>query len=181
MSLAKKCHVCGYENKESEFFCHNCGIDISFVSAPTSAKPAKARIDLTSNKEKRVCPKCNQSNDAVFVLCTNCGFDLSAASSTKAPRLLLVIGDKNYECKSGDVLGREGTVAREFFSTIGTVSRKHVTFTLRDGQWFLSIPQSVQNISQLDGNELPRGQEHPLQREHTLKLSSQCEVRLRVE
>ncbi len=66
------------------------------------------------------------------------------------------------------------------FSGIGTVSRRHALLTQRDGQWFVTALAGVQNITQLDGRELPRGTPQPLTGEHTLKLSTQCEVRLRV-
>jgi hypothetical protein len=97
-----------------------------------------------------------------------------------AARLFLIIGQESFECKDGDVLGREGTVARPYFSGIGTVSRKHAGLAHREGCWFVTVSPGVQNITQLDGREIPRGVAQPLCREHVLKLSTQCEVRLKV-
>jgi len=112
----------------------------------------------------------------------NCGFDLSAArpGANQANRLFLVIGRENFECKDGDTLGREGTLARSFFSGIGTVSRRHASLTHRNGCWFVTVSPTVQNMTQLDGRELPRGVDQPLSGEHILKLSTQCEVRLTI-
>jgi len=179
----KKCQVCGTENAEGDFFCQNCGAEISLPAAAgapvVSAADAKAAAPA---KAPRVCPKCGQANEAVFSLCTNCGSELPAArlDAAQAQRLLLIIGKETFECKDGDTLGREGTVAKAFFSAIGTVSRKHVGLALREGAWFVTVSPSVQNITQLDGREIPRGVAQPLLGEHVLRLSTQCEVRLKV-
>jgi predicted component of type VI protein secretion system len=90
------------------------------------------------------------------------------------------VGAQKFECRDGDFIGREGTVGCQVFSGIGTVSRRHVSLSLRDGQWFLTALAGVQNITQLDGRELPRGVPQPLTGEHMLKMSTQCEVRLKV-
>ncbi|HXU79617.1 MAG TPA: hypothetical protein VN794_23755 [Methylomirabilota bacterium] len=100
--------------------------------------------------------------------------------AAQAQRLLLIIGKESFECKDGDTLGREGTVAKAFFSAIGTVSRKHVGLALREGAWFVIVSPTVQNITQLDGREIPRGVAQPLLGDHVLRLSTQCEVRLKV-
>ena len=52
--------------------------------------------------------------------------------------------------------------------------------TRRDGQWFVTALAGVPNITQLDGRELPRGTPHSLTGEHTLKMSTQCEGKLKV-
>jgi hypothetical protein len=178
----KKCHVCGCENSESDFFCQNCGIDISLVGIAHPASPTETSRPAVESpaSSQRVCPKCGQSNDAVFMLCRHCGFDFSASPAVNATHLSLVIGSEVFECKDGDVLGRDGTVARPFFSAIGTVSRKHVSLVNRNGAWFVAVCPGVQNITRLDDNELKSGTEQPLTGEHVLKLSTQCEVRLRV-
>jgi hypothetical protein len=118
----------------------------------------------------------------VLVLCTNCGGDLtlSGTGAKAAGRLLLMVGQETFECRSGDVLGREGTVAGWLFASIKTVSRKHATLTKKEGGWFITVSLDVHNMTQLDGKELPRGVAQPLSGEHVLKLSTQCEVRLKV-
>ena len=165
-------------------------------AAPTPATPA---IGVAP---KKVCPLCGAINEFFALLCggAGCGNDLSAvvpsggtsaankaaAQPTVAPAapalpvLLLSVGAQNFECRDGDFIGREGTVGCQVFSGLGTVSRRHVSVTLRDGQWFLTALAGVQNITQLDGRELPRGVPQPLTGEHTLKMSTQCEVRLKV-
>jgi hypothetical protein len=115
-------------------------------------------------------------------LCTRCGFELAEAGSGSSggKRLLLIVGEETFECKHGDILGREGTVARPFFSAIGTVSRKHAGLSEREGAWFVTVSPAVQNITQLDGREIPRGVGQALSGDHLLRLSTQCEVRLKV-
>lgn len=165
-------------------------------SAPSPAVPA------VGASAKKVCPLCGTVNEFFALLCggTGCGNDLSAVvpsggapavekapaqpvatpASPALPGLLLSVGAQNFECRDGDIIGREGTVGCQVFSGIGTVSRRHVSFTQRDGLWFVTALSGVQNITQLDGRELPRGAPQPLTGEHTLKMSTQCEVRLRV-
>lgn len=164
--------------------------------APTAAAPVVAA------SAKKICPLCGTVNESFALLCggAGCGNDLSAvvpsggapaAEPTPAqpaatpaapalPALVLSVGAQNFECRDGDIIGREGTVGCQVFSGIGTVSRRHVSFTRRDGQWFVTALAGVQNITQLDGRELPRGAPQPLTGEHTLKMSTQCEVRLKV-
>ena len=169
--------------------------------AEPQAVPAPAPAAVTVAPQK-VCPLCGAMNEFFALLCggAGCGNDLSAvvpSGGTPAPNctpsqpaaapagpalptLLLSVGAQKFECRDGDFIGREGTVGCQVFSGIGTVSRRHVSLTLRDGQWFLTALAGVQNITQLDGRELPRGAPQALTGEHTLKMSTQCEVMLKV-
>lgn len=169
----KPCPVCGCNNAESDFFCQNCGIEISLAAAGAKPTPPPA----APASPARVCPKCGARNEPVFLLCTVCGFDLAAAHG---PRLVLIAGAEQFECRDGDVLGRDGTIARSFFSGIRTVSRQHARLTRRDGRWFVTVSPSVPNITELDGREIPRGAEQLLTGAHVLKLSTQCEVGLKL-
>ena len=163
------------------------------LAPPTPAKAPAA---------KRICPLCGTANEAFALLCDGpgCGNDLSAVTpsggaraaenifsatanapaAAQFPTLRLTVGTQNFECRDGDIIGREGTIACQIFSGVGTVSRRHVTLTRREQQWFVTVLPGVQNITQLDGRELPRGTPHPLTAEHTLKMSTQCEVKLKV-
>lgn len=93
--------------------------------------------------------------------------------------LFLVVGTMQYECHEGDVLGREGTIANQAFNSIKTVSRRHVSIAKQNGQWRIAVLPGVVNKTLLDGRELTVAGA-ALTGEHTLQLSSQCEVRLRV-
>jgi hypothetical protein len=183
---AKKCPGCAGEIAEADFFCPNCGMDISLVrTGALGAAPRKAAPESPAApplEEQRVCPKCGHADQPFFILCTQCGFDLSAANpgSNQAARLFLRAGPEKFECKSGDILGRDGTVARSFFRAAGTVSRQHARLTQRDGRWFVTVLPTVKNITELDGRELPSGTEQSLDNQHVLKLSTQCEVALQV-
>ncbi|MEQ2006447.1 MAG: FHA domain-containing protein [Limisphaerales bacterium] len=170
--------------------------EVEAEPTPAAAAPAVAV------SAKKVCPLCGTVNEFFALLCggAGCGNDLSAVvpsggapaaeraqaqsaatpASPALPGLLLSVGAQNFECRDGDTIGREGSVGCQIFSGIGTVSRRHVSFTQCDGQWFVTALAGVQNITQLDGRELPRGAPQPLTGEHTLKMSTQCEVRLKV-
>lgn len=201
---------CGQANAEHDAFCARCGQPIFDVvavateppkpearaeSAPAAAAPAVAAA------AKKVCPLCGAVNESFALLCggAGCGNDLSAVvpsggtpakqvpeppaaapASPALPALLLSVGAQSFECRDGDFIGREGTVGCQVFTGLGTVSRRHVSLARRDGQWFLTALAGVQNITQLDGRELPRGVPQPLTGEHALKMSTQCEVKLKV-
>lgn len=170
--------------------------EVKLESAPAPVAPAAVAAP------KKVCPLCGTINECFALLCggAGCGNDLSAvvpsggtealvktpAQPASAPAasvlsgLLLSVGAQSFECRHGDLIGREGTVGCQVFSGIGAVSRRHVSLTQCDGQWFVTVLAGVRNMTQLDGRELPRGTPQPLTGEHTLKMSTQCEVKLRV-
>ena len=157
----------------------------------------------------KICPRCAAQNDSIDVLCGTCGESIRAvlpspattgtpASSNNAcsplpvtmleptpPKLWLIVGSQSFECKSGDVLGRAGTVACQVFAGIPTVSGRHVALELRDRVWHiinLPVPpgRPGKNVTQVDGREVPIGSAVALTSEHVLRLSTRCEVRLRV-
>ena len=94
-------------------------------------------------------------------------------------RLYLVVGAAQYECREGDILGREGTIANQVFNAIKTVSRRHVHISKQGRQWHLAPLPGVVNKTLLDGRDLP-ADGSALTADHTLRMSSQCEVKLRV-
>ena len=182
-------------------------VAVPLVPTPTpassSAAPTPAPATTTPAVPRKVCPLCGTINESYSLLCcgAGCGNDLSAvtpsggaatpapaaalaatpaAASPSAPTLHLTVGARQFECRDGDIIGREGTVGCQIFAGLGTVSRRHVALAQRDGQWFLTALANVQNTTQLDGRELPRGLPQPLTGDHSLRLSTQCEVRLQV-
>lgn len=97
----------------------------------------------------------------------------------------MVIGNQSHVCRDGDIIGRAGTVACEFFDGVRTasgqhpVSRQHVKVIRRDGRWCI-IMLSNQTTTQFDGRPFVKGQSEFLTGEHRLQLSTQCEISLRV-
>lgn len=200
----RQCHVCGEENSESAFFCSGCGADISRIVArvPTSAveEPALAIEPIPtltgetpkkpSPSGEKACPQCGAGNEAFLILCRQCGADIQAAATRPADagqpftelksKLFLEIGSESFECRDGDIFGREGTVACQTLSAIKTVSRRHVSVCLIDGRWHATALAGVQNVTRLDDREMARNAAMPLTGEHMLQMSTQCEARLRV-
>jgi hypothetical protein len=151
----------------------------------------------------KICPNCGGQNESFAILCVHgdCGAMLEDVVVTRIspgpvaeipgqrpsgpPKLRLVIGGESHECRNGDVLGRKGTLACHAFQEIPTVSGRHVALELRDSTWFLvNLPPQVgrtgKNVTQLDGRDLGIGEALQLSGEHVLKMSTQCEVKLRV-
>lgn len=169
--------------------------------SPTSPPPKPTPVRRT-----RLCPVCGEENPGYAILCAaeGCGADLSRdPESTTQPTvaskpqpsedanpkavqpdgarrgdLLLHIGNTCHLCRDGDILGREGTLACEAFLGIPTVSRRHIQLERDADGWFLRVLSDVRNTTRLDGRELPRGEPVRLKNQHTLTLSSHCEVTL---
>ncbi len=206
MSLKKKCPSCGSFSPEAEVFCPQCCADLTAVKAELLGDTDVSTSIRASIAPSISCPKCRTENPDYAILCTKpgCGAVLGQAATLPgecpplqasaapsdlpegpAKKLLLVVGSTSYECKSGDVLGRNGTLANHVFAGIKTVSARHVAVELRAGQWHLiNLPidpgKSQKNPTMLDGRSLSPGQAAPLSGVHTLKMSSGCGVKLRV-
>ena len=199
MSDAIKLCPCGAENSGGAAFCAICGQPIlDVLPVAKSAGPPKPKHESkpTPKAGKKVCPLCGTANESYAVICegAGCGNDLTKVSVSGAvaaptpapeieepgPRLVLSVGSQEFECQDGDVIGREGTLACQIFAGIGTVSRRHVEIRSHDDGWSLVALAHVQNITQLDGKEMNRGEPHRLSGNHKLRMSMQCEVELKL-
>lgn len=96
------------------------------------------------------------------------------------PGVKLIIGERTYTARHNTILGREGTLAIEFFDKFTTVSRRHAKITKDGGRWYITVPASVANSTMFDGMEMKRDQPYAIVGEHVLKMSEQCVVRLKV-
>lgn len=172
---------------------------IQATSQPIPLKPRQVKI----------CPQCGTQNDSVDVLCGECGGNIREVPPSPAaagpvvcprdgcspaavtmlepapPKLWLVVGTQVFQCNSGDVLGRAGNLASQVFAGIPTVSGQHVALELHDNVWHVvNLPPQPgkpgKNVTVIDGREVPIGRATPLTGEHVIRLSSRCEVRLRV-
>jgi ribosomal protein S27AE len=211
MKLQKTCPSCGTANPETEFFCGTCGADISAVTPFDPAHSVTETRRQPPTPELKKCPKCGWENEPYALVCSQpgCGERLDdattprghahATSKTPVPatpldtappdrhprKLLLVVGSNTFDCKNGDILGRNGTLANQVFSGIPTISGHHVALELRGEQWFLvNLPlqagKTEKNVTLLDGRQISVGESVPLTGDHVLKISSRCEVKLRV-
>lgn len=209
---AKYCQ-CGTENAVYDATCLGCGADIidipthkidsHVVDTDKEAPTASLTTALTvqNHGDVNICPACGATNPAYLDFCT-CGIALEAISSPVAPRsevaenksaskkssnkkLIIVVGNQQFECKDGDVLGRVGTVACQIFSGIGTVSGRHVSVQLRSGEWWLTnLPlqpgKDTKNATIVAGRELSIGASVRLTGDTMLQMSTKCTVTLRV-
>ena len=162
----KKCPHCGTLNEAYAMLC-TCGRPIEAKDPPTETARADEQVPAPPGIAPAPPPG-------------------SVPTPTNAPevtlresRLCLVVGAMQYECHEGDVLGREGTIASQVFNSIKTVSRRHVSISKQNGQWRIAALPGVANKTLLDGHDLPPAGA-ALTGDHTLRMSSQCEVKLRV-
>jgi stage II sporulation protein AA (anti-sigma F factor antagonist) len=102
-----------------------------------------------------------------------------AETRSAPPPLDLILGDKVYPCAAGDILGREGTVATEYFANHGALEPRHLMVGFREGKWFVLVPLNVRSAVLLDRKRIEPGKPHVLQGPvHTLKLG-RLNVKLR--
>lgn len=93
------------------------------------------------------------------------------ATPAAPPPLDLVVGDKVYPCADGDILGREGTVATEYFAEHSDVEPRHLMVGCREGKWFALVPLNVRSAVLMDRKRIEPGTPHVLAGPlHTFKL-----------
>ncbi|GHB98778.1 FHA domain-containing protein [Cerasicoccus arenae] len=102
-------------------------------------------------------------------------------STAIEPGLKVTVEGKTYLANAGDVLGREGTVAKDVFYFIKTVSRIHVKISKQEGRWFITVPKSVNNSTKLDGVEVVRDVPQKIVGTRILKMSESCVVTLEAD
>ncbi len=191
----KKCPTCQQGFPEQTFFCPNDATDLTAVPI----EPQESALQQGQKKEAgvgKVCARCAAVNKVYAVLC-QCGYELtsgdvgSAPASTSLPpstpskRLVLRIGGSTVDCKDGDKLGRDGTVACDVMRAIPTVSTEHVGLEWREGAWWVrNLPlrpnKTQKNATILDGRDIQIGESAVLTANHVLRLSTKCEVYLSV-
>jgi len=166
----KICPKCGAKNANGLILC-SCGADITSVTADSGTSQNKSMPSSPIADSPKIIKKAIISPDA--------------KKNAGDKRLMILAGEHQSECKDGDVLGRHGSVACQLFSGIRTVSSRHVSVQLRDGQWWLTnLPlqsgRTEKNATIVDGCELPIGDSVALSGDHTLQMSSSCTVKLKV-
>lgn len=99
-------------------------------------------------------------------------------STTIEPGLKVILQGKTYIAHHGDILGREGSIAKDVFYFIDTVSRQHVLISKSEGRWYITIPKAVNNSTKLDGVEVDRDVPQLIVGTRILKMSEACVVTL---
>ncbi|MBV9390682.1 MAG: anti-sigma factor antagonist [Verrucomicrobia bacterium] len=64
----------------------------------------------------------------------------------------------SYPCKDGDVIGKAGALASDYFSKMGSLDARHVLIGREDEKWFLFTPKTVLHPFVLDGQPLEPGE-----------------------
>ncbi|HSI83403.1 MAG TPA: FHA domain-containing protein [Candidatus Methylacidiphilales bacterium] len=170
------CPQCSHENPSYAFLCISCGADMSLAKPPAAAAPVAAAATMPPSQA----PTLDRTRRVPPPIPGTLAKSAAAHASGAPPRLQLLIGNKNFDCHDGDILGRAGTLASDLFAPFGTVSRQHASIILQGNRWYIVPSPSGHNATRLDGQELRRGEPTPLTGEHTLGLSTKCEVKLRV-
>lgn len=82
------------------------------------------------------------------------------------------LNGQRWPCHPGDVIGREGTVARDALRSVDVLSRRHLAIDYRDGQWQLTALPDSRNETYLDGASMIRGHPYPLVRLQSVRVDA---------
>ncbi|MEP6668096.1 MAG: hypothetical protein ABJF10_03025 [Chthoniobacter sp.] len=85
-------------------------------------------------------------------------------------KLEIVVGTHVVECRDGDVIGSEGTVAPHLFKGAASLQPRHLLIGKSPDAWFVMMPRNVQVVTHLDNAVLPPGVRQNLSGEHHLKV-----------
>lgn len=199
----KICPIC--REISTKTYCYKCDVETKDHSVNTGDEPKliesmNKSVTKQSQDDLITCPdpKCGKPNESHSLVCIYCGTIIAGNSQSDDPRneaaenepisektsdkkLMIFVGNQQIdECKDGDVLGREGTVACHIFSETKEVSRRHVSVQVRSGEWWLTNLPSTTNITIVNGRKLPIGDSVRLSEDTTLQMSTKCTVTLRV-
>ncbi|MGI8601701.1 MAG: SpoIIE family protein phosphatase [Verrucomicrobiales bacterium] len=76
--------------------------------------------------------------------------------------LFLENGGQRWPCRSGDVIGRAGTVAREVLRHVETLSRRHLQLEKRGPGWYVIVLEETRNTTWMEGKPMQRGVAYPV-------------------
>lgn len=85
-------------------------------------------------------------------------------------KLELVVGTHVVECRDGDVIGSEGTVATHLFKSAPSLQPRHILIGKGPDSWFVMVPRNVQVVTRLDSAVLAPGLRQDLSNEHQLAI-----------
>lgn len=77
-------------------------------------------------------------------------------------RLFLNVSGQSWECSDGDIIGREGTIALEYFKGASVLSRKHVEIKIVEGEWAVRLCPTARNLTWINEEEMLPGQFYAL-------------------
>ncbi len=196
-----RCPVCGAVESEGTVLCASCGAALTWTAAALSGSPPDVAPSEAAGGVKdsaggvasgeqdpslcRIsCAACGHPNESWAMLCQACAKPLpskgepTGASPASHRTLVLEIDGKSFQCEPGDVLGREGTVAREEFLLVGTVHRRHAQLLVEDGEWWFTALASTRNLTEVDGKPVAHGERVPLRGKHSVRLSKGSKFKL---
>jgi hypothetical protein len=81
------------------------------------------------------------------------------------------VGTHVVECRDGDIIGREGTVAPHLFKNATAMQPRHILIGKGPDVCFVLVPRNVQVATHLDNVPLTPGVRAYLSGEHRLTIS----------
>jgi len=77
-------------------------------------------------------------------------------------RLFLKVDECSWECSPGDIIGREGTIAVEYFRGAAILSRRHLEVQFSSAGWGVSLCSTARNATWINDEEMLHGVRYPL-------------------
>ena len=156
--MMKKCPNCGLENNQDNIVCSKCSHPLDMIEAHPENQADSVKQDTQSLQDTDSKRRKKQS------------------SATIMESICLISGKDGttIQCKNGDILGREGTILKNYFRRYGTVSNIHAKITLNTGLWKV-MDLNSSNGTFLNHTKLTPNEEYPLKQNDLLRLSSRLE------
>lgn len=156
--MVKKCPGCGLENNQDSIVCSKCSHPLDMIESHPKNQADVVEQDTQSLQDTHSKPR--ESHSFATIMESIC-----------------LISNKDgttIQCKNGDILGREGTILKNYFKQYGTVSNIHAKITLKAGLWNV-IDLNSSNGTFLNHTKLTPNAEYPLKQNDLLRLSSRLE------
>lgn len=87
-------------------------------------------------------------------------------------RLEVQLLGRTIECRDGDVIGRNGTVATDLFANLTEFANRHLIIGKNERAWFFHIPENVRIPVLLDGEPAEPGPRHSLLHSHHVRVGN---------
>jgi anti-sigma B factor antagonist/stage II sporulation protein AA (anti-sigma F factor antagonist) len=94
-----------------------------------------------------------------------------AAKKAGAAKVELIVGTHIIECRDGDVIGLEGTVAPHLFKSAPSLQPRHFLIGKGTDSWFVMVPRNVEVTTHFDDAVITPGERNTLSGEHRLKIA----------
>jgi len=160
--FTKRCPYCNTYNNADAIICGKCKKPLDEVKARDFLKDEQSVLPSEDKiKSENIEEKSSKSTIAEFSKNSECVLTLATIEG----KAIEISGDKKT------ILGREGDISSDLFTSDLKVSRKHLIVELEDQKWYILDNKST-NGTYLNGNKLKVKQRYSIKKDDVINLST---------